>query len=1143
MFRFHRWLRANPLPFLLMAVMAFNSAASAWTFHNYSGYATDINTGACVLQGPGDPSWKDARNWAHTPDDACALNGPIGSYPIDGADVTIAADQSAALAENITLNSLTLENGSLLGAVSANLGVTVTNSFNWQGGAISNNQFTIAFAPSLTLGPNCQAFAIGSSGQFLRAVSGITNQGKFTWNGPGYLYADITNIGTIVLPRNGTFQDAGVGGIVINYGLIQKTLGSGTVNLGLLKNMNTGVLKTDTGIMAIKGGNISELNAGTVISGAGTFECDAAQMFLNGNITVNGTLQLGDAADNVIPNVQCNAAKLIVTDPFGARTVNWLNSDFYSGALTFDAGLTVNMSGSGSKFFHDNQVWTNKGTMNWNGGAPLKTLVDPLINDGGNYNINAAGDAIEGQFTNKGIFNTFAGTTSMTSVLINQGTLNVGGVGKAGTLNINTGTSNLFNTGGAINMEIGGTTGGTQFDRIVALSNFPSTLQMGGTLNASYINGFAPTANQNFKIVQAQSGASVAAGFDVVNSPKTNIVLNQVYTPSTDITLNASPLLFMDPVSLVEGNAGTTIMEIIVKLPATSSKTVTVDYAVSDDITGTTATVGNDYGTAFDSDSVSPGKLVIPAGQDNGKIFVPIFGDTNYEADETFRVTLSNPTNATLNNLQPTLQAKGTITNDDKTKLSINSPSILEGNLGDANKTLNFTVTLSDTVPQDVTVKYATADTNAAMGKAEAGKDYVATSGTLTIPANQTKGIIIVPIKGDNLDEDDETFFVNLSVPTVAEITVAKGVGTIIDNDALPIISTGDVTVSEGTGGVKFANFKVNLVDAVGASLVSGRPVTVTWNTTDGTAKAPGDYTATRQNLVILVGQSSSQFSVPISTDSTDEFDENLFVFLTTPVNGKISTSRVQATITDDDAPPTVSIDSPITKEGNGGQLSATFHVTLSAASGKVVKVALTTANSPAGTGVFPAAANVDYVPVTSAAPVVVSISAGTTVGIAHVTINGDTLDEENETFVAKISSPENATITAGSNTGTGTILDDDTSPSLIIDDVSKQEGGSGFTNFIFTVTLVGASEKAISVLYATADGTAKSTSDYTLKGGSLNFGGPNHITSQKITVEVKGDVLAEPNETFFVLLSGVVNASVSKARGIGTITNDDGSG
>ena len=112
----------------------------------------------------------------------------------------------------------------------------------------------------------------------------------------------------------------------------------------------------------------------------------------------------------------------------------------------------------------------------------------------------------------------------------------------------------------------------------------------------------------------------------------------------------------------------------------------------------------------------------------------------------------------------------------------------------------------------------------------------------------------------------------------------------------------------------------------------------------------------------------------------------------------------------------------------------------------------------------------------------------------------------------------------------------------MTINDVSSSEGNFGTKTFTFTVTLSTVSGQAISVNYATANGTATggtgSTGDYTTESGTVNFSAGQ--TTQSITITVRGDTTREANETFFVNLSGAINATIADAQGLGTITNDD---
>ena len=112
------------------------------------------------------------------------------------------------------------------------------------------------------------------------------------------------------------------------------------------------------------------------------------------------------------------------------------------------------------------------------------------------------------------------------------------------------------------------------------------------------------------------------------------------------------------------------------------------------------------------------------------------------------------------------------------------------------------------------------------------------------------------------------------------------------------------------------------------------------------------------------------------------------------------------------------------------------------------------------------------------------------------------------------------------------------TGPTLAVNDVAVIEGNAGTANAVFTVSLSDVSTETTTVNYATADGTATAGSDYTAASGTLTFA-PGE-TSKTITVLVNGDRLGEPNETFFVNLSGATNAAIADGQGVGTIVDDE---
>ena len=171
------------------------------------------------------------------------------------------------------------------------------------------------------------------------------------------------------------------------------------------------------------------------------------------------------------------------------------------------------------------------------------------------------------------------------------------------------------------------------------------------------------------------------------------------------------------------------------------------------------------------------GTVNFAAGETTKTFTVTICNDTAVEPSETFTVTLAGATGGATIGTPAT--ATVTITDDDVStvpSLTINDVRVFEGNAGTVNAV--FTVTASMTSTTAFSVTYSTANNTAT-----AGVDYTATSGTLTFTPGQTTQTITVQIIGDTIKEANETFFVNLNVPTGATIADPQGLGVIVDDD------------------------------------------------------------------------------------------------------------------------------------------------------------------------------------------------------------------------------------------------------------------------------------------------------------------------------------------------------------------------
>ena len=111
--------------------------------------------------------------------------------------------------------------------------------------------------------------------------------------------------------------------------------------------------------------------------------------------------------------------------------------------------------------------------------------------------------------------------------------------------------------------------------------------------------------------------------------------------------------------------------------------------------------------------------------------------------------------------------------------------------------------------------------------------------------------------------------------------------------------------------------------------------------------------------------------------------------------------------------------------------------------------------------------------------------------------------------------------------------------PSISVRDVVVAEGNAGTTQATFVVALSNAGAQTVSCNFATANGTATAGSDYAATSGALSFA-PGEL-EKPVVVLVNGDTVDETQETFFLDISNVQNATVGTSRGTGFINDDDG--
>ncbi len=516
------------------------------------------------------------------------------------------------------------------------------------------------------------------------------------------------------------------------------------------------------------------------------------------------------------------------------------------------------------------------------------------------------------------------------------------------------------------------------------------------------------------------------------------------------------------------------------------------------DVIGGTAEGGRDY------ESLGSYGVKLDWGISSDTIRIPTNDDTYIEGDETLDVVItSDPVSTTI--VDGT--GRGTIIDNDDdpaVTFSISDATVTEGG------NLEFTVTKRGFSFSTISLDYATEN-----GSALAGSDYAAASGSLRFSWIEYSKTITIPTTDDSIHEGTEAMSLVLANSSGdSGIEDYIGAGTIEDDDEEVIsdIAVADASVIEGQS----LNFQVSL------SQPSASAITVDFATVDDSAAAGSDYTSVSRTLTFNSGETLKTVSVTTIDDSDIEGDEALKLSLSNATGiSRIVGSLATGTIVDNDDPVEVTVSDASAAEGG----SVSFDVVLSEAPSAPVTVDYATAD---GSGV----AGSDYV----AAAGTLTFGVGEVSKTVDVVIVDDSEIEADENFTFVLSNVVgNATISNA--TALGTITDNDAPAATVsVSDASATEGG----NVAFTVTLSEAVSSAVTVDYATSDGTAEAGSDYTAASGVLTFAAGQ--TSKVIPVATIDDATIDAaTETFSLSLSNPSSRlGLGASSATGTITEND---
>ena len=627
-----------------------------------------------------------------------------------------------------------------------------------------------------------------------------------------------------------------------------------------------------------------------------------------------------------------------------------------------------------------------------------------------------------------------------------------------------------------------------------------AAVQDGLTVTPSFTNSTAETTDYttNTTALSFTGTANETETFTVSTAEDAVVEANETFT--VGLSVSKSGITATDTGTGTinnDDNATVTVNDSTASEGDGITFTVTLSAAVED---GLTVTPSQTNGTAGSGDYTANTSALTFAGTANETetFTVSTTEDSVFEGDETFTVglTVSNaPSGVTSSDT-----GTGTIDDDDAAAVTVGDARADEGDA------MTFTVTLSAAVQGGLTVTPSFTDVSATKGT-----DYTANTSALTFTgtASETKTFTVSTTE-DAVVESDETFTVSLAVSNAPSGVTATdtGTGTIDDDDGTnATLTVNDASASEGDA----ITFTVSLSKAVQGGL------TVTPSFTNGTA-ASTDYTANTTALTFTgTANETKTFTVSTTEDAVVEGAETFTVGLTTSNSGVTATDTGTGTINNDDNA-AVTVNDASASEGEG----ITFTVTLD----KAVQGGLTvTPSYTNGT-----AETADYTANTTA--LTFSGTANETETFT-VSTTEDAVFEGDETFTVGLTVSNAPSGVTSTDTGEGTI-DDDDAAAVTVDDAEADEGD----DITFTVTLSAAVEGGLTVTPSFTNGTAAST-DYTANTTALSFTGTANET-KTFTVSTTEDAVVEGAETFTVGLTASNSGVTANDTGTGTINNDD---
>jgi len=537
-------------------------------------------------------------------------------------------------------------------------------------------------------------------------------------------------------------------------------------------------------------------------------------------------------------------------------------------------------------------------------------------------------------------------------------------------------------------------------------------------------------------------------------------------------------------------------VSVIVKRGGTATTAISVNYAT---LNGT-AIAGTDY-------TAANGVLQWAENDWTPRtVAVPIASAHAFSGNKSFKMVLSNPSTG----VSIVYPGNSTVTIAGAASATVGTLALTEADylVGQGSGAATVTVTRADGDIGATSVSYATVN-----GTAVAGTDFTATSGTVQWASGDSAAkSFTIPISNAAPFTGSKSFGVTLSNATASAAMGSPQSATVaIAGDASApvgslVLSASGYSVAQNGGQLTVT------VDRTGGS---NGAVSVSYGTSNGTAAAGSDYTASSGVLQWADGDTSAKtFSVPVSNAAPFSGSKTFTVALSAPSAGAAigNPGSATATISGDAAAPVGSL-----------QLSASSYTIAQGAGSLTVSVTRTggssgaagvTYNTTGGTAV----AGTDF---TAASGTLSWASGDATTKTFSVPVSNATPFSGNKSFTISLSNAGTSGAALGSPSSAIATITGDAVAAVGSLQLSASSYGVGQAAGTLSVTVnrTGGSSGAVSVTYATANGTAVAGTDFTASSGTLNWASGDSA-SKSFSVPVSNATPFSGSKAFTVALS-----------------------